>query len=339
MTAYSRDRHLLTLLDWDAERIGKVLARAASIKRDYKTRGASDLLKGRSIAMIFEKPSLRTRVTFEAGMAQLGGQAMVLSPDQVGLGKRETVEDAAKSLSRWVDAIVARTFSHGLVEELALHSAVPVVNALTDLFHPCQALAFAQSLIERRLGAGRAATAFATDAAPAAFTAEEAAAALKGAHLVFVGDGNNVANSLAVLAGFLGMDFTLACPEGFEQPAEIVNRVTPLFQRSGGRYRVLRDPKEAARSADVLYTDVWVSMGEEAQEAEKKKAFARYQVNADLLAAAPAHCGITHCLPAHRGEEITAEMMASPRNFCFEEAENRLHAQKAVLLTLLAGNG
>jgi ornithine carbamoyltransferase len=303
-------QHLITLSDWDRARIEKVLAMAASGKRELKDKGPSDALKGRSAAMIFEKPSLRTRVTFEVAMVQTGGAAINLDPRQISLGQRESVRDAAKNLSRWVDVIVARTFRHDLVTDLARHSDVPVINALTDLHHPCQALALGQTLAEKF-------------------------GALKGLTLVFVGDGNNVANSVAELAGHLGMNFTLACPKGYEQPEAVRRSVEPLFRRNGGTFRTVHDAAAAVASADCIYTDVWVSMGEEDKAEEKKKAFDGFQVNAALLAKAPERCVVTHCLPAHVGEEITEDVMSSPRCVCFDEAENRLHAQKAVLLHLL----
>ncbi len=300
----------ITLLDLEPRHIQSLLDLAQWIKADHKAHGSCDLLKGRTAAMIFEKPSLRTRVTFEVGMVQLGGAAVNLNPEQISLGKRESVEDAASSLSRWVDVIVARTFSHDLVLDLAKHATVPVVNALTDLFHPCQALAFAQTLIEKKTS-------------------------LTGRKLVFIGDGNNVANSLAVLAGKMGMHFTLACPVGYEQPEKIQAKLKPLFIERGTSFVTTQDVMSAVKDADVLYTDVWVSMGEESQEAEKKKHFQGFQINAQLLSHAPADCLVSHCLPAHRGEEITADVMSSPASLCFDEAENRLHAQKAVLLALL----
>ena len=306
----SKLQHLLTLLDLDRGQVENLLDLAASVKRELKSAGANDALKGRTAAMIFEKPSLRTRVTFEVAMVQTGGAAINLDPAQISLGKRESVRDAAMSLSRWVDAIVARTFSHTLVADLARHASVPVINALTDLHHPCQALALGQTLSEKK---GK----------------------LPGLKLVFVGDGNNVANSIAELAAHLGMHFTLACPKGYEQPEAILRDLAPYFKASGGSYRVTQDVASAVADADLIYTDVWVSMGEEAQADEKKRNFAGYQVNAGLLARAPSHCLVSHCLPAHVGEEITEEIMVSPRCVCFDEAENRLHAQKAVLLTLI----
>lgn len=307
-----KPKHLITLSDWDRASVEAVLAKAAQVKRQLKSSGADEALKGRTAAMIFEKPSLRTKVTFEAAMIQSGGAAINLDPAQISIGKRESVKDVAMSLSRWVDAIVARTFSHQLVVDLARHATVPVINALTDQHHPCQALALGQTLMEHR---GK----------------------LSGLKIVFVGDGNNVANSIAELAGHLGMHFTLACPKGYEQSADVARDLEPLFRKSGGKFVTTHDAMAAVSDADMIYTDVWVSMGEEAKAEEKKRAFAGFQVNAALLAKAPKECLVSHCLPAHVGEEITQEIMDSTRCVCFDEAENRLHSQKAVLLTLVGG--
>lgn len=311
--------HLLNLVDQPSDVVAELVRDAARLRADFRASGPSDALRGRTAALFFEKPSLRTRVTFEVAMIQTGGAAVILDPQSVSLGKRESVHDAAKSLSRWVDCIVARTFRQSLVDELAHHASVPVINALTDEEHPCQALAFGQMMYERRGGG------------PGNLDA------LRGTRVAFVGDGNNVANSLAALAGHCGMHFTLACPPGFEQPAALLEKVDALCRVSGGSCKQTHDPLEAVRDADVIYTDVWVSMGEEAQAEEKKKPFLPYQVNARLLAAAPTECVVTHCLPAHPGEEITQEVMDSPQYVAFDEAENRLHAQKAVLLHLIRG--
>ena len=310
-------KHLLNLVDLPSAYVEALLRDARRVRAEFREKGASNALKGRTAALFFEKPSLRTRVTFEVAMTQTGGSTVILDPASISLGKRESVHDAAKSLSRWVDCIVARTFSQGLVEELAHYATVPVINALTDEEHPCQALAFGEMILERLGRDG---------------TLHEG---LHGTHVAFIGDGNNVANSLAALGGHCGMHFTLACPEGFEQPAGLIEKVEALCRATGGSYRQVRDPREAVKDADVLYTDVWVSMGEESQAAEKTRLFRDYQINAALLAAAPAHCVVTHCLPAHPGEEITQEVMDSSRYVAFDEAENRLHAQKAVLLNLI----
>ncbi len=302
--------HLISLLDQTSEWVHELIYDAARLKIAFKNAGSSDQLKGKTAALFFEKPSLRTKVTFEVAMIQMGGAAIVLDPGSISLGKRESVHDATKSLSRWVDCIVARTFSHRLVEELASFSGIPVINALTDFEHPCQALAFGEMVYEKF---GK----------------------LRGLNVVFVGDGNNVANSLAALAAHCGMHFTLACPEGYEQPTAFLEQIAKLNLTTGGSCRCVRDPGEAVQNADIIYSDVWVSMGEEARSELKKRQFQHYQINDALLALAPSHCLVTHCLPAHLGEEITQEVMDSPRCVCFDEAENRLHAQKAVLLRLL----
>lgn len=310
MANENKPRHLLTLLDFESAQVREILQLALHKKREYKAGVPSEQLRGKTGVMIFEKPSLRTRVTFEVGMVHLGGHMLELEPQNISLGQRESVQDAAGNLSRWVDIIVARTFKHSLVEELAHYSGVPVINALTDLFHPCQALALGLTLMEKRIE-------------------------LKGLHVVFVGDGNNVANSLAVLAAHTGMDFTLSCPQGYEMPQEVVGPIERLFAANGSRFAVEHDPKKAVGGADLVYTDVWVSMGQEHEAQQKKSHFQPYQVNTGLLAHAPEHCMVTHCLPAHRGEEITSDIMDSDRSICLDEAENRLHAQKAVLLALL----
>ncbi len=297
-------------MEMDAAGILELLHSAVEVKAKFQKMGPSQELQGRSAALIFEKPSLRTRVTFEVAMVQLGGAAIYLSPSQIALGKRETVADAAHALSRWVDVIVARTFSHQMVEDLARYASVPVINALTDKYHPCQALALGQTLLEHKKR-------------------------LEGLNLVFVGDGNNVANSIAAMAGHLGMNFTLACPRGYEQPEAIQKEINRLFEKKGTSYRTVHEPVAAVANADLIYTDVWVSMGEEGREAEKKDHFQAFQVNEELLSKAPKGCLVSHCLPAHRGEEITDAVMESPACVCFDEAENRLHAQKAVLLALL----
>ncbi|MFC1584879.1 ornithine carbamoyltransferase [Fibrobacterota bacterium] len=303
-------KNLISLLDFNSEIISAILKTAIDVKKEYKKNGPINMLQGRTLVLIFEKQSLRTRMTFEVAMAQLGGTAINLEPEQISLGERESVQDAAVNLSLWVDMIVARTFKHDLVVKLAEYASVPVINALTDLFHPCQALAFAQTILETT---GK----------------------LPGAHLVFVGDGNNVANSLALLSGLSGMDFTLACPPGYEQPVFLQKLLNPIFERSGRKYRIEHNPMKAVSTADVIYTDVWVSMGQEEESEKKTKDFLNYQVNGALMSKAPKGCLVSHCLPAHRGEEIVDEVMDSDVCICFKEAENRLHVQKAVLLYLL----
>ena len=280
---------------------------------DYlkKRRGAgiAELaLAGRSLAMIFEKPSLRTRVSFEVGMSELGGRALYLSRDEVGLGKREAVEDVARVLSRYVHGIMVRTFAHDTVEALARHATVPVINGLSDAVHPCQALADFQTIRER---CGR----------------------IDGLTVVFIGDANNVSRSLANACVLAGSRFVLACPAAY--------RFTEADQRAfgvawGTAVRQVHDPVAAVQGAHVLYTDVWTSMGQEAEREERLRAFAGYQINAQLLARAAPGALVLHCLPAHRGEEITHEALEGPQSAVFDQAENRLHAQKAIMRLLLA---
>ena len=307
-----RNKHFLRLMDWSEERILETVAIASQLKKEVHAGKVSDRLHDQNIGMFFEKPSLRTITTFQVGMNQLGGHAVLLSPDSIGLGKRESVKDVARCLSRWVNAIVVRCFKQQLVEELAEYGTIPVVNALTDDCHPCQAIAFAQ-MINENLGGFKNA-----DGKPKT--------------VAFIGDGNNVANSFLALAAKVGMNFTLACPKGFEQPKNVVEEALPLLKNHGCQYRVFNDPKEAVKDADILYSDVWVSMGQEGEKATKQSHFLPFQINDELLKLAPAHCKVSHCLPAHRGEEITDSVMDNlDVNMSFEEAENRLHAHKAVL--------
>lgn len=256
--------------------------------------------------MIFQKPSLRTRVSFEVGMTQLGGHALYLGPEDIKLGKRETTEDIALNLSRYVDGIMARVFGHDVVEELARWATVPVINGLSDLHHPCQALGDMLTILEKR-------------------------GELRGATLVFIGDGNNVAHSLIEASARLGLRFRIACPRGHEPNAEIVARA----RAEGGEVEILHDPRKAAEGADVLYTDVWASMGQEGEAEERRRRFQGFTVDVELVERANPGCLIMHCLPAHYGEEITYEASRLPSSVIFDQAENRLHAQKAVLALLL----
>ncbi|MCL4100618.1 ornithine carbamoyltransferase [Fibrobacter sp. HC4] len=302
-----RSKHFLRLADWSEEKILETVAIASRLKKEVHAGQVSDRLHGQNIGMFFEKPSLRTITTFQVGMNQLGGHAVLLSPDSIGLGKRESIKDVARCLSRWVNALVVRCFKQDLVEQLAEYGSIPVVNALTDDYHPCQAIAFAQ-MIEENLGG------------------------MKGKTVAFIGDGNNVANSFLALCSKVGMNFTLACPKGFEQPAHVIEEAQADFKRHGCQYRVFNDPKEAVKDADILYSDVWVSMGQEGQKESKQNHFLPFRIDADLLKYAPSHVKVSHCLPAHRGDEITDEVMDNlDLNMSYEEAENRLHAHKAVL--------
>jgi ornithine carbamoyltransferase len=299
-------RDLVTLRDVSKSEMLHLIALARRLKADVRARRPHPWLGGRTLAMIFEKPSLRTRVTFETGMNQLGGGAIYLAPSDIQLGTREPGGDIAANLSRWVDLIVARTFAHESVVELARRSTVPVINGLSDLYHPCQIMADLMTLAELRSG-------------------------LEGLRITFVGDGNNKVHSWVIAAAKIGFDFTLACPKGYEPDADILAEAQAA---APGRIRVLHDPKQAATGADVLYTDVWTSMGQEAETERRRKVFAGFQINAGLLALAAPDAIVMHCLPAHRGEEITGDVLEGPRSVVLEQAENRLHVQKAVMAWL-----
>lgn len=302
-------RDLLSIRDLSRGEIDTLFALARRLKADLKNGRPHPHLAGRTLAMIFEKPSLRTRVTFEVGMVQLGGHAVHLSSQDIGLGTREPVADVARNLSRWVDAIMARTFSHGVLHELAAAARVPVVNGLSDLLHPCQVLADCLTVIEQRGG-------------------------LDDCKIAFVGDGNNVVHSWVNAAAMLPFRFVLACPPGFEPDGEVLAAAS----RDGAQVDVTHDVAEAVRGADVVYTDVWTSMGQEEERARRQQAFGPYQVNADVLALAKPDALVMHCLPAHRGEEITADVVDGPRSVILDQAENRLHIQKSALVWLLDAN-
>jgi ornithine carbamoyltransferase len=307
------NRHLLTLDDLTAQDVASLFELAAEIKAKRRQGILHPILSGKTLAMIFEKPSLRTRVTFEAGMTQLGGHAIYLTPTDILLGQRETVQDAARNLERWVDGIVARTFSHQTVERLASYSRIPVINGLTDTHHPVQILCDLFTLWEKRGG-------------------------VQGLRVVFVGDGNNVCASWVQGAAKMGMHFILACPKGYGPDPGLLTRAEAQARASGGTLAVVHDPAAAARGADVLYTDVWTSMGQEEERARRLKDFQGFQVDEALVGLAAPDALVMHCLPAHRGEEITDEVIEGPHSIVFDEAENRLHLQKAILATLLGGN-
>jgi ornithine carbamoyltransferase len=305
----SAPKDFLSLADWPAEELRAILARADELKRLHRRGEAPQTLRGRTLAMYFEKPSLRTHVTFEAGMSQLGGHAILLRPEQVGIGTRESPPDVARNLSRWVHGLVARTFDHALVEALAAAADIPVINGLTDLLHPCQAMADVQTIGERR--------------------------ELAKAVIAYVGDGNNVANSLLNAISVLGGELRLATPATHQPPLPVRQRAAELARRSGARVSWTPDPVEAVRGAHFVYTDVWTSMGQEGEHERRKALFEPFQLNARLLRHAP-DAWVMHCLPAHRGEEITDDVLDGPRSIVFDQAENRLHAQKAILERLLA---
>ena len=263
-------------------------------------------LEGKTLAMLFEKPSLRTRVTFEVGMSQLGGHALYMGSQEVGLGRREAIKDVARNLSRWVDAVMARVFSHESLVELAKHASIPVINGLSDIEHPCQALGDFMTLHEHKQK-------------------------LSGLTLAWVGDGNNVAHSLISGAARLGVRMRVATPHGYEPNPAVVTAA----QREGGLIELTHDPTEAVAGTDAVYTDVWASMGQEAEAEARQKVFSGYQVNARLMKRAGAKALFMHCLPAHRGLEVTDDVIDGPKSIVFDQAENRLHIQKAILLALL----
>ena len=303
-------KDLLTINDLTREDIEGLLQRSAWMKQARKDGVVHQPLLGRSLGMIFEKSSTRTRVSFEVGMYQLGGQALYLPAQDLQMGRGEPVADTARTLSRYLDCIMIRTFSQGMVEELARHAAIPVVNGLTDLHHPCQALADLFTVRERR-------------------------GPLAGLRLCYVGDGNNVAHSLIEACAKVGMHLDLACPPGYEPDAAIMRAAKQVATAAGSELTLSSDPKKAAKGADVLYTDVWASMGQEKEQSQRVKAFAGYQIDANLLREAAPEAIVMHCLPAHRGEEISAEVLEGPRSVVFDQAENRLHTQKAVLEMLM----
>lgn len=301
-------RHFLTLTDVSERELQSLLRSAAMAKRS-RARGAN-ALAGKVVALVFQKPSMRTRVAFEVAVLQLGGSVIALGQEDIQLGQREPIKDVARVLSRYVEAIVARTFAHRDVEEFARYSAVPVINGLSDSVHPCQALA---DLL----------------------TIQEAFGRLKGVRVAYVGDGNNVLHSLLQGCGMMGVHVTAATPPAY-RPDPVIWRAAARFgTRHGALMRWDADPRRAVRDADVVYTDVWVSMGQERQRTQRVNAFTRYQVNPALLKHAPRGCRIMHCLPAHRGEEITEQVMDSKHSLIFAQAENRLHVQKALLMMLL----
>jgi ornithine carbamoyltransferase len=305
-----KNKDLLSLLEFSASEIRQILARAEKFKLGRPAVGRK-VFANRTGVLIFEKPSLRTRITFETAIHELGGHAITLTSDMVGIGKRESPGDVARNLERWVHLIVARTFSHSTVEQLAGNSSIPVINALTDTYHPCQALAFAQTL-------------------------DEHGAVEKKHKVVFIGDSNNVCNSIMVLCAKLGHDFTVACPAGYEPSSTVWNSAQAIARESGAVLAVSHDPAGAVSGASAVYTDVWTSMGQEKESERRRRDFAAFQVNEKLMARAPAGAVVSHCLPAHRGEEITSGVLDSKQSVAFDEAENRLHVQKAVIVHLFS---
>jgi ornithine carbamoyltransferase len=303
-------RHFVSLFDLSAEEAVELIDLTLRLKRGEIDNGRTSLLLGRTLGLVFEKPSLRTRVSFEAAIARLGGNAIFLRGKDVGLGVRESVFDFARVISQYVDVLAVRTFSQSIVEELASHSTIPVINALSDSSHPCQAIADMVTIREQR-------------------------GPLAGQKLVFVGDGNNVARSLALAAALLGLDFILSSPPGYEFPLEFRNRFAAKFPAF--RLIVEYDPQKAVSGADVVYTDVWASMGQENEADQRREVFAPFQVNEGLMAKARKDAIFLHCLPAHRGEEVTSSVLDGPRSLAIPQAANRMHFQMALLLWLLVG--
>ena len=301
-----RKRDFLTLRDITPQEMHMLLKRAQELKTGKDANKCP--LIGKSIGLLFEKASTRTRVSLEVGMYQLGAQTIYMNPREIQMGRGESIHDTAKVLSRYLDAVIIRTFSHDILEEFASHASIPVVNGLSDLHHPCQALGDLQTIIERKGN-------------------------LKGTRLAYIGDGNNVANSLIEAASLTGMNISLACPKGYDPDPDVLKRAK---ESSLASISLMRDPVKAVADADVVYTDVWVSMGQENEAARKRSKFKKYQINSKLLSNARRDAIVLHCLPAHRGEEITDEIMDGPQSAVFDQAENRLHTQKALLEFLLA---
>ncbi|MBI5959870.1 MAG: ornithine carbamoyltransferase [Chloroflexi bacterium] len=301
-------RHFLDTADWSSAELLDLLKDAVALKKEFKNFGNTPLLKGKSLAMVFQKPSLRTRVSFEMAMQHVGGYAFYLSPQEIGLGKRESIADIARVLGGYVDGVMARTFDHQHVIDLAKWSPVPIINGLTDYNHPCQAMADFLTIYEEF---GK----------------------LEGLHLAYVGDSNNVATSLLIGAAQFNMKMTVGSPTGYQVKQSVVDtarKINPKLE-----FNVTDDPAAAVKGVDVIYTDTWTSMGQEEEAEQRRKVFPPFQVNAKLLGQAAKHAIVMHCLPAHRGEEITDDVADGPQSRLFPQAENRLHAQKAILVKLL----
>jgi len=305
-------RDLLTLADVTPEELEQMLTLAIDLKQRHKHGESMPLLAGKSLVLLFSKPSLRTRVSFELGMVQLGGHSSYIQDPDIVLGLREPLKDLGRVLARYYDAIAIRTFAHASVVELAQAAPIPVINALTDSFHPCQILAALQTLREHF-------------------------GDLQGRRIAYVGDGNNVAHSWLLGAAQMGLTLTIACPRAYQPEIAVVRRARALAETTGAVLDIVEDPKQGVKGADAIYTDVWTSMGQEQEAATRHEVFRPYQINAALLAEAPSHAVVMHCLPAHRGEEITEDVFESERSLVFEEAENRLHVQKALLIFTMIG--
>jgi ornithine carbamoyltransferase len=303
-------RDFLAIADYSAEEIKEMLDLALDLKKEYFSQGNKPILSGKVLGMIFNKPSLRTRISFDMAMRHLGGDALFISPAEIGLGQRESIADVARVMAGYVQGIMARVFEHDHVIELAKYSSVPVINGLSDYNHPCQAMADVLTIYEKF-------------------------SKLEGLNVVFIGDGNNVAVSLMHACAKLSMNFSIASPEGYDIPAAAWESAEKMALESGAKLDTFRDPVEAVKGKDVIYTDTWVSMGQEEEAERRKKVFPPFQVNADLVSKANKDVIVMHCLPAHRGHELTDEVADGTHSAIFPQAHNRLHAQKAILVKLL----
>lgn len=303
-------QHFISIADYSSTELKDILGLAVRLKDEWKQDGNQPLLENKVLAMVFQKPSLRTRVSFDMAMRHVGGDALYLSPNEIGLGKRESIADVSRVLSGYVDGIMARVFEHEHILQLAHYASVPVINGLSDYNHPCQAMADMLTIYERFSD-------------------------WSGLNLTYIGDGNNVAVSLAFACARFGLNFTIAAPMGYDIPVEAWMRAEEMAKDTSVRLRKLQDPYEAVRGAQVIYTDTWISMGQEAEAEKRRQLFPPYQVNAKLLAEADPKTIVLHCLPAHRGEEITDEVADGPQSAIFQQAENRMHAEKAILVTLI----
>ena len=313
MSLLMKGRHLVSLDDFTSEEIHEVFLMTDRLKLDHLARVPSQqrILEGRSLAMIFEKPSTRTRISFEVGIAQLGGHALYLSPKDLQIGRGESIADTARVISRYCDGIMARVFKHETVAELADYSVVPVINGLSDLEHPCQVL---------------------TDF----YTVKEKLGTIEHRRMSYVGDGsNNMAHSLLIGAAKLGCNIKIVCPEGYDPNADIYSRAQDLAEKNGCEVSIERDPVKGVTDAHIVYTDVWTSMGQEEENEHRRKVFQPYQLNEELMSNAPHKAIVMHCLPAHRGEEITNEVVDGPQSVVFDQAENRMHVQKSVMALLM----
>jgi len=298
-------KDFLSILDLSVEEAHELIYFSLKVK---KGRVKEKTLDGKVLALIFEKPSLRTRVTFERAIYDLGGKPIYLSNNDIRLGQRESVKDVSRNLEKWVDGIVARVFAHSTLIEMAENVRIPIVNALSDLEHPCQIVGDYLTIFEK---SGKTKV-----------------------NLAFIGDGNNVANSLMLMTALLGGKFTIACPEGYEPNKNLYEKAIEISKTTGAKIEIVRDPKQAVKDADFIYTDVWASMGQEQEAEQRRQIFKNYKVDSELLKIAPSHVAVLHCLPAHRGEEITDEVLDGPHSIVLDQAENRLHSEKAILIKL-----